>query len=487
MKKGDKNSIDYFAGNYKARAFENEFYDKFADIVRKFRENHPNSPLQKVSLVLPDCVFLTDSVNIPVLNKRAMETSLSVSLANLYSNSAEIKFNHQLSAQNKQFATYSIIGVRRDILARLRDVCSKNQISISNITYSSNAAVNGAFIVNPRLKNDSFVLLDIKDNSSKIIFVVKGKTMGYYTLPFGSSMLYKTRVAAEDMLFDHSPADLLVLNAKEKAKAKALTLSDEKPNVLTDEEAGNPVIIDKNAAAAAESAQQTVTEEALSEEEDLLPEDKPEEELRESPEFVGNYGGFRKAPRKLPKYMLRDTPSTREGFVCENFRYFVKWTLDVIASNSGITSFGAPEAVYVNLPIEYNFIYNTVNEEFADNKIRFVPLFESEIPSTIQQNLDLFGALYAKQFNKINNFHSNQLDVIKSKSAKKNEATEKAENAIDSIVEKLKKLGTPQKKDKKSASPFKEVDSPATPKDKSAIPMMDKFFKKNNKERKNKK
>ena len=57
-------------------------------------------------------------------------------------------------------------------------------------------------------------------------YIVKGKVCGCYPLPFGYSMLYKSRLAAEDLLFDHSSGELLVLNAKERAKSHALTTVD---------------------------------------------------------------------------------------------------------------------------------------------------------------------------------------------------------------------------------------------------------------------
>ena len=223
MKNGDKNSISYYVGNYKASGFGDDFYEKLAIILKKYHEDLPAIPLNKVSVILPDTAVLTDSVTVPTIAKRTIENSVDVTLSNLYRNAVNIKFNRFVLSQNKDTTTYSIVGVRRELLARITKTFEKNQVGISNITFASNAAVDGAFILNPKLKNSTFVLLDIKDTSSKIIFVIKGKTIGFYNLPFGRNALYKTRVAAEDLLFDHSVAELVVLNANELAKAKALT------------------------------------------------------------------------------------------------------------------------------------------------------------------------------------------------------------------------------------------------------------------------
>ena len=102
--------------------------------------------------------------------------------------------------------------------------------------------------------------------------------------------------------------------------------------------------------------------------------------------------------------MLRETPESAEGFVCENFRLFVKWTLDVFASNTSITSLASIENVYVNLPERYNFVCAKANEEQNENKLKFLPLTDNYGSDLIHKNLELYGGFYAKQYNKPNNF-----------------------------------------------------------------------------------
>ena len=245
-------------------------------------------------------------------------------------------------------------------------------------------------------------------------------------MPFGTSVLYKTRVVAEDLAFDHSPAELIVLNAKEKAKAKALTMSDDRVMTEAVEEDVPEVILEtqdsSEAAPAADAAEQG-----------------EDEDVEEREEVSGILFDEKRTARKLPKYMLRPTPTNKEGFIAENFRLFVKWTLDLIASNTAITSLGMPDTVYVNMPSQYNFVLDTVNQEFAENKVKFLPLTESELPQYVGQRLELFGGLYAKQYNKINNFHANQMDAIKAKSAYKGSIFgEKKSISFDDVVVKIK-------------------------------------------------
>jgi len=226
---------NHLAANYNSRPFDDEFFEKLDRILKGYRQKNPAISLAKVSFVLPDHVFLTDMVSVPALGKKAMENSLNLAIGAIYKNKNELKLHTYPMTQNKQSATFGLVGVRKELLSRLNSVCDANQVGIQNITFAANAAVNGAFALNGKLKNATFLLLDIQENAARFAFVNKGRTVGSYNLPFGYSMLYKNRVAAEDLLFDHAGGELLVLNAKEKAKAKQLTMMGEE--VLVDEDA----------------------------------------------------------------------------------------------------------------------------------------------------------------------------------------------------------------------------------------------------------
>ena len=59
-------------------------------------------------------------------------------------------------------------------------------------------------------------------------FSNKGRTIGSYFLQYGYKILESNKLVYENMLSNHDLAEITVLNAKEKAKAKQLTtLSDE--------------------------------------------------------------------------------------------------------------------------------------------------------------------------------------------------------------------------------------------------------------------
>lgn len=440
-KTGNKNSISHVMYSYKAKAFTSDFYDKLGSIIDQYRKDHPEQKLQSASVVVSDTAVLTDTINLPIINKKAMDTSLTASINNLYGNSSDLKFNRLFISQTKQVATYAISAMRKEMLVNIQKACGEQQVSVSNITFASSAATNAAISHNPRLKNASFVLLDIKEEYAKVIFVVKGKTLGFYPLPFGYKILYKTRISPEDLLFDHSSAELVVLNAKEKAKAKALTLAeDEEESAAMTEETASVTIEEDDDWAEILPPKRTRVEDE--EDEELDAELMAEEES----EMIAR--GKKKAPRKLPKFMLRPTPTNREDFMYENFRIFMKWTLELIASNPSIIHLGLPEAVYVNMPDEYLFLFEKVNLEVEDNGVVFMPLLSGEKKDIVRKNLELYGGFYVKQYNKLNNFHASQLDNIKSRVSEKaaakdgDSAVDKIKEVVKKVVETVKKIAT---------------------------------------------
>ncbi len=360
---------NHSVGNYRACPFDEEFYSKFDKLLKAYKQKNPTVSLSKVSVVLPDHVFVIDTFNIPNLGRKAVDRSLELAVETVYKDKGEMNYKTYSLALNKQLATFGIVGVRREVLRRMNEIFSNNEISVQNITFAANATVDGAMALNQKLKNANFLLLDIKEESARFAFVNKGKTVGYFRLPFGHSMIYKTRVASEDVLFDHSSGELLVLNAKEKAKAKQLTMM------------GEEVILDPDV-------------------EDAMSDDSEQQSVFDTDVSFSS----RKMARKLPKFMLRDTPTDREGFAYENFRIFMKWALDLIAGNPDITELGAIENVYVNMPSEYNYLYEKINAEAKENKVKFVPLATDRQSEEKAKDLELFGGTYVKQFNATNNF-----------------------------------------------------------------------------------
>lgn len=364
------------SGNYKQAEkplsfngrLDDDFFARLKETLAAIKRENNFTKTVPVNLILPDRFFFFDIVKIPVTKKQRPEAALEISLKNLYFNRSELSINRSIAAQNKQNISYAIVGIRREILASFHAAFSAVGFSVKNITHASGALASCLSQNNPKAKGASYLTLKIKENAAFYSFVAKGRTVGTFALPFGYSVLYDDHTEAENMLFDHTDSELLVLNAIERAKQKNLT-------VLRD----------------------------LSEE-DAEEDSEEEEGERESmavkrPKYLA-----KKTPKKLPKFMQRPEPESAEGYIFENFRYFLKQTLELIENNALLTAAGMPETVYMHIPERFAFLFGMINAEEEENGIRFSPLSVQVQHTDVTDRAELYGGLVLDRFNKNNNF-----------------------------------------------------------------------------------
>jgi len=349
--------------------FADDFFDAYVKQMTKMVERYPSLLDGAVDIVIPDDFIITDSINIPIAKKKAMENAFSVAVDNLYKSADKMKANSFPLSQNKQNGTFALVGIRSEYINKLLSATSMAQMNVGNITYSANAVVNAGLHYNSKLRSASFVLLDIHEDDACVIFVTKGRTRGFYPLPFGYSCLKRHRIVPEDKLFDHSAGELLVLNAKEKARHKQLTMAE-----------------------ASESQEQVLVTDV-----DPVTGEEVSYYAPVEIEVTGKKG------RKLPKFMQRPTPDSEEGYVYENFRYFLKWCIILLRNNPEVTHHGAIEAVYVNMPKQFDFLYERVNSHTDSHGLEFFPLLPQDV-SEDGLELKIHGALLSETYNKVNNF-----------------------------------------------------------------------------------
>lgn len=329
--------------SYQSAALDTGFFDEFSRILVLYKRKFGYKTVPNVSLLLPDHLFLTDTVTIPNMGKKAVENSLNLVIGTVYKNKDELDYNTFPLLQTKQNEVYGLVGARKVLLQDFRDVCLRNSFQLQNITFVSNAMADGAMSINQKLRTATCLLLDIKEANARFAFMSKGRTLGAYTLPFGYSILSCKEAVNESSLFDNKSASRLVRSAKEKARATSLDAS-------------------------------------VSFDEDIFA-------------FPGNTEG-------------QAAPSAQEAAaenscVQENFRIFVKWTLELLSANGKLPGLEGIDTVYVNLPVEYQYLLDQVNKEQAENGVVFAPMFTGGAAPKI---LEMLGGLQVKQYNKLNNF-----------------------------------------------------------------------------------
>ena len=393
----DQASIVHNVKSYSGFTFDEAFFTRFKEVIGEFVAETPSEAIRKVSLILPDNAVATDTVNVPTMrSKKATKDALDLALGEIYRNRPDLKISYHQAAQNRQYTTYSTSAIQKKILTGIYSICSENKMLVDTTTYAASSTVGAISSLNPKMKNSNYLFLDIKDTYSRFIFVVNGRAVGFYQLPFGLEFLGGHRYIQEDMLFDHTLAELTVLNAREKAKAKKLTVLAEQSDDTADAEQGS------NDAADSEPHDDP----DFLEEPELEPADEMSEPitLAEGNRVVTPKVMAKKTPRRLPKFMQRPVPETAEDIVNENFRVFVKWALSLLVSNDKLVGLGAPECVCVNIPERLAFAIDHYNAEKEDGAIEFRRFAAPDASETVISNLELYGGFFPKAIHKCTKF-----------------------------------------------------------------------------------
>ena len=354
-----------------------------------------------VWLVLPDRTVGADVLTIPTLSRSKMSAALETQMSELYRFYSGYKYNTMLMTSNKTNSTYGIAMVNKELLNSIYKALSECKLYVKNCTYAASCALNAVFALRPRTRKASFLFLDVKADTARYSVCSGGVTVGWKSLPFGYNILRSEKVLVEGNLYNNDIAQIAVLNAVEKAKQKKLTVLDEDDSDLIEE---NAITVNELTASPEElsgeeleQARQDAVSEGSAEAGVSLPETK------ESALSAPRQKTYARRTKKLPAFMQRPVPETREGIAAENFRIFVKHALLLKQQNEQAGYVAVPQFVLVNLPAEYAYVVEAANAEDSGVEFRcFDPSKENNAQLT--DNLDLYGALFMDNFNRQNNF-----------------------------------------------------------------------------------
>ena len=365
--------------SFKEMPFGEDFFTKFDTILKTHREKNPTDALQSVTLVLPDSAIITDTISVPTLKSTAAkQKSLNLALESLFINPQDFEFKSFVGAENRQFTSYAVVGVKKELLARLKSICAVNKITVKCVTYASAARINAALALNSELKGKSFLLFDMKEDSSTLAFAVKGKAFGFYSLPYGYSVLSESEEIKEKTLFKHSAARAALLEAEKRAKAR-LAAGISMPKPTAEDKADAEGASENETAPVAEAALQSDGAATVSDTVPPLFPESVEPDLPDIPEEVD-----------VTDYLAKNTD------------IIVKWAESIIADNVSIVSLGAPEYVVLGIPGEYGRVVEIISAD-ADVHRKYQPVATAAMRE-ITDNLDVYGGLFVRLQGNMNNF-----------------------------------------------------------------------------------
>ncbi len=402
---------------YKESFLSEEFFNEFREICGNYVSTLPDSKQMVSYLVMPDCMVSMDNVSLPHMPRKNRDAALSSHLQNLYKNYKDLQFNKYIISSNKQSFTFFLTVLKKSRLTELYRAMTESKLYSKITTFTGNCLINSVLHFKPNMRKKSFIFLDIHNEYTNVAVCVKGRTAAFTSFMLGTMHLSSEQVLQENMQYDHDVADLAIINAKEKAKMKQLTvagtdLESEVNDIMQQfgegEKSESPAFgsekgkegdlqsVAEDLASSAEEreiAAQFDAEDAADEAERLN--EQLQQETRKKKVFV------RKMPKRLPKFMLRPEPTDEQGVIYENFRMFIKWAMlyyKWIKEQEYMHEF---DCVLVNMPEKYAFLIDRANAEDDKSELPFEYMGADE---AIADNLEMIGALFAGVYNKRENF-----------------------------------------------------------------------------------
>ena len=395
-----------------------------------------------VRIVLPDSAVACDYITTPSL-KYHTRNALKVEFENIYTNEQELKYNWDEFFSTKNYTTAKYVITRKSVLESVKQGVQEINCTLKGITWSPNGVVNSFMALGGKATNvntvsggaeetksalgifksllgkkqqeeqqakdplpNTVLFVDVQKNTTRFVLSGKSSTLCALSQPFGYSVLYPNKVVQEYMITNHDVSELAVLNAIEIAKRKKQTIAV--ASDLTDEE-------DEADEAYMEMLESLTNKDGApvpkkkTEEDDSAdfyndPEENKQAEMPVSNEPKPFEKVQKKQEKKYPKFMLRDKPDSPEGYVMENFRMIQKYILLFVQNTENISYFNRPQRVVLNVPAEFSFIADKLNEE-EDNGVKFELLENGgNAAPDAMDNLDLYGASFCDRYNKLYNF-----------------------------------------------------------------------------------
>lgn len=301
-----------------------------------------------VHVVLPDCAIGRDEIVVPTLSRLKTEAALDCRMRELYTFYDDYKFKKRLVSSNRTNSVFGITMTEKQLLNGVYKALNANKMFVKNATYASAAALSCVFTLFPKTRKGNFLFLDIKDKSSLITICSDGAAVGVKDIPFGTNVLSGIKIVSDYRAEDGDCiADFCRTDKESVAQEPFSADSGEK-----------------------------------------FKEKQPKSSVKRAKKF-------------LPA-TYRSEFCVPEDYMAENFRLFLKEALLVRQSVRQKPYCAPPEYVLVNLPEEYAFLTDEINDEQGGD-MPFRLLQPPKGYYHVLREADLYGAVKGGAFSKTYN------------------------------------------------------------------------------------
>lgn len=160
----------------KKKSYEQSVDDSLLAILANFVQENACRQAQFFVVVDDSCVG-NEYLTIPNINAMKKDLFIKTELQRLYNNfEANYSYTSFLINKNKKNSIYKCSLMQKDLINKITQVYKKLNLNLLGITYSScafTACISSSF----KIKNNSYFVLDVNDDVSRILYVYKNQLM----------------------------------------------------------------------------------------------------------------------------------------------------------------------------------------------------------------------------------------------------------------------------------------------------------------------
>lgn len=374
-------------------------------------------------IVLPDEAVTCWKVSVPSLSKIKTEEALKAEIAVDLGEPKDFIFNYTLISSSKKLSVYEVCAVRRDVYNEVKNALTRLGIDIRAVTYNSSAVTNAFFALRTKARQGTYLITDMREGETVIALVSKEKLMASTTLPFGYEMLRTDGIVDENSLLPHDSATIVVAKAMETT-TRIKNEGERTEDLITFdlESVGNQMMttadITEFSEAVDEAIRSAAEENAANAQEHTdemsdtdmeierrfdeatnthTMEDVTTEPDNSNTSDMSVTGNFTDTDLSIDAVSHRDMAERNFQTVYKHILLFC----DAIKDDPDLPN---PDHITMNIPKRFAFLLARANKDASrlyDFKY-FNPSIEADERFT--ENLELYGALFTKVYNKNRSF-----------------------------------------------------------------------------------
>lgn len=344
-----------------------------------------------VTLVLPDNAVGIDAITLPTMKKSVLSDVYSTEFKTLYKNHTSLQSKSLVIKSTKMSTTYLVTMIQKKIIADIDDVLDKYNLNLKLTTFAAAATADAVIALGPKVGKHNTMIVDVKKEETEIVFYGKDIIYGFSSLPFGYDVLKKDSVINDSMVYFNEVSELAVINAKESAKSKSLTMAidlEEDEEVSKDVSSDPQVMETSKTELSRDEFVKLMQEDSKTKEEDLEDDDLELEDIK----VEESKKTLTRKIKKYPKFMQREEPTSEEEYIIENFRLFQKRIL-LYAKHCELSDY-LPNVDYVlvHFPEQFMFLNNKdIQKNNKDLELKFFSSVNAN-NGIVSENLDLYGS-----------------------------------------------------------------------------------------------